>query len=164
MYCISLICWNNNNNKFEVLQQRITEKPAKIRPCKIFKSFIQIVIDLRRKFFNEYYIIQAVILLLYILLTSVKFFAASNLVNAFLRLLENQNALHLPVFSVFFSTAFPEYRGIWSKKIFYRPSNSLYKSVICCYKKTFFRSILFLDKLLRNSLETRHLFIYMLLK
>ena len=45
----------------------------------------------------------------------------------FLGLLEKQNALHLPIFSTFFSifsiffffpTTFPEYWGIWSKKYF----------------------------------------------
>ena len=32
------------------------------------------------------------------------------------RLLERQNALHLPVFSIFFYTTFPEYWRVWSKK------------------------------------------------
>ena len=36
----------------------------------------------------------------------------------YLCFLEKRNALHLPVFSIFFSTAIPEYRGILSKKYF----------------------------------------------
>ena len=36
----------------------------------------------------------------------------------FLRLFENQNTLHLPVFSILFSMTFLEYRGTRSKKYF----------------------------------------------
>ena len=57
----------------------------------------------------------------------------SDILVHFLCLLEKQNALHLPVFSIFFfSTTFLEFGA---KKIFYRPSNSQYNSAICCYKR-----------------------------
>ena len=46
----------------------------------------------------------------------------------FLRLRETHNALQLPVFFfsffLFFCQPYPEYQGIRSKKLFYRPSNS----------------------------------------
>ena len=44
----------------------------------------------------------------------------------FLRLRETHNALQLPVFLLFlfFCQRYPEYWGIRSKKLFYRPPNS----------------------------------------
>ena len=44
-----------------------------------------------------------------------------------LRLRENTKPLQLPVFFFFFSffcQRHPKYRGIWNKKLFYRPLNS----------------------------------------
>ena len=59
-----------------------------------------------------------------------------------LHLREMHNTLQLPVFLFsffsFFCQPYPEYRRIRSKKIFYRPSNSWYNSVICSYKKEIF--------------------------
>ena len=57
-----------------------------------------------------------------------------------LLLRETHNTLQLPVFFFFsffsfFCQPYSEYRGIRSKKLFYRPLNSLYNSVICSYKK-----------------------------
>ena len=45
--------------------------------------------------------------------------------NTLLHLREMQNALQLPVFFLlFFCQPYPEYRGIRSENLFYRPSNS----------------------------------------
>ena len=56
-----------------------------------------------------------------------------------LHLREMHNALQLPVlffsFYSIFCQPYREYRRIRSKKIFYRPSNSWYNSVLCSYKK-----------------------------
>ena len=44
--------------------------------------------------------------------------------------------LQLPVFFLlFFCQPYPEYQGIRSKKLFYRPLNSQYSSVVCSYRK-----------------------------
>ena len=51
-----------------------------------------------------------------------------------LRLLVKHNVLELSFSPLFFSTTFPEYRGIRSKKIFYRPSNNQYNSVFVAIK------------------------------
>ena len=56
-----------------------------------------------------------------------------------LRLHETHNTLQLPVFFfLFFCQPYPEYRGIRSKKIFNRPLNSQYNSVVCSYRKETF--------------------------
>ena len=69
------------------------------------------------------YIIIIFIIIIFIIIKRVKI----NI--TLLRLLEKQNALHLPVFSIFFlTTAFPEYQGIRYKK-------SRYNSIICWYKR-----------------------------
>ena len=52
---------------------------------------------------------------------------------AFLFSLGKENALHLTVFSIFFfSTNFPEYRVIQSKKNIVQISEQLYNLTICC--------------------------------
>ena len=58
----------------------------------------------------------------------------------FLRLRETHNALQLSVFFFFLFSfqPYPKYREIRSKKLFYRPLNSQYNSVVCfCRKETF---------------------------
>ena len=70
----------------------------------------------------------------------------------------------------FLSTTFTECRGIRSKIIFYRPSNSYDSSVICSYKRKFLWSILFVNKSQRSGFAQKlldkwsHLFICKLLK
>ena len=78
-----------------------------------------------------------------------------------LRLRETHNALQLPVFFFFsffsfFCQPYPEYRGIRSNKLFYRPLNSWYNSVICSYKKDIFRVYSFSEEVAAkgNSLKS----------
>ena len=69
-----------------------------------------------------------------------------------LRLRETQNALQLPVF--FFLSlcqSFREYRGIGTKKLFYRPWNIQPNSVICSYKKEIFRVYSLLEQIAANG-------------
>ena len=60
--------------------------------------------------------------------------------------------------------------GEFGEKIFYRPLISLYNSVICCYKRKLFWSILFVNKPQRRGISKRlfdkccHLFICISLK
>ena len=73
-------------------------------------------------------------------------------------------------FFFFFAATFPEYRWIPSKKIIYRSSDSQCNSVLCCYERKFFWSILFLYKWQQRGIPQRlldkcsHLFIWTLLK
>ena len=75
-----------------------------------------------------------------------------------LRLCETQNALQLPMFFFFFLSfcqPYPEYRKIRRKKLFYRPSNRQYNSVICSDKKEIFRVYSFSEQVAAkgNSVE-----------
>ena len=73
-------------------------------------------------------------------------------------------------FFFFFAATFPEYRWIPSKKIIYRSSDSQCNSVLCCYERKFFWSILLLYKWQQRGIPQRlldkcsHLFIWTLLK
>ena len=58
-------------------------------------------------------------------------------------------------FLLLFSTTFPEWRKIRSKKIIYGPSDSQYNSVICCYKRTSFSSFLFRNRSPRRGIPQR---------
>ena len=72
------------------------------------------------------------------------------------RLLERQNALHLPVFSIFFYTTFPEYWKIWSKKKYFTDHQTANTSQIFVAKKRDFSDLFFFrtSRSDRNSPET----------
>ena len=85
-----------------------------------------------------------------------------------LSLLGEHNVLELSFSPSSFSPPLLEYHGILIRKVFYRPSNSSYNSLSCCYNRKFCWSILFLNKLQLREIQQRlvdrgHLFICLLL-
>ena len=93
--------------------------------------------------------------------------------NILLRLRETHNALQLPVFFfffLFFCQRYPEYRGIRSKKLFYRPLTVITIQLFVPVKRKFFWSILFQSKSQQTVIPYRlldkysHLFICISLK